>query len=197
MIRLAWAMLMLCGATVASAETAYVTDVMLLGLHAAEDTSDQPFQNLVSGTEIEVLERTRDYTFVQTASGQQGWVKSAFLVTKRPARSRVAEVEAALEIMREELERAQAAQQDAESHTEELGRNIQAREDTSEAVLDTLTRLKSEAESYEAQMDAYRGSLPLAWVVAALIVAIAAGFFAGMWCLDTLIRRRHGGFRVY
>jgi SH3 domain protein len=197
MIRLALTMLMLCGAAAASAETAYVTDVLLLGLHAAEDTSDRPFQNLVSGTELEVLQRARDYALVETADGEQGWVKSAYLVTEEPARSRVAEVEAALEIMRQELERAQAAQQDAESHTEELGRNIQAREDSSEAVLDTLARLKSEAQAYEAQMDAYRGSLPLGWVVAALIVAVAAGFFAGMWCLDTLIRRRHGGFRVY
>ena len=197
MTRLVLASLLICGAATVSAETAYVTDILLLGLHDAEDTSDQPFRNLVSGAELEVLERVRDYALVQTADGDQGWVKSAYLVADKPARLRVSEVEAALEIVREELNRAKDAQQNAQIHTEELGRNIQAREDTSEAVLDTLSRLKSEAEIYEARIEEFRGSLPLSWVVAALVVALAAGFFAGMWCLDALIRRRHGGFRVY
>jgi SH3 domain protein len=179
------------------AETAYVTDILVLGLHEAEDTSDQPFRNLTSGAELEVLERVSDYALVQTTSGEQGWVRAAYLVADKPARLRVSEVEAALEIMRAELTSAQDAQQNAESYTEELGRNIEARETSSEAVLDTLARLRSETESYEARMEAYRGSVPLSWVFAALAVALIAGFFAGVWCLDALIRRRHGGFRVY
>lgn len=197
MTRVILAVILICGALPAFSETAYVTDILLLGLHEAEDTSDQPFRNLTSGAELEVLVRVRDYARVQTADGEQGWVKSAYLVADKPARLRVSEVEAALEIMRAELGSAQEAQQDAESHTEELGRNIQARENSTEAVLDTLERLKREAESYEARMDAYRGSVPLSWVLAALGVALVAGFLAGMWCLDILIRRRHGGFRVY
>lgn len=181
MTRLILVTLLICSAAIASAEIAYVTDILRVGLHEAEDTSDQPFRSLLSGAELEVLERGRDYALVQTADGEQGWVKSAYLVADKPARLRVSKVEATLDIMRDELSRAQ----NVESQTEELGRNIQARENT------------SETDTYEARMDAYRGSLPLSWVVAALVVALAAGFFAGMWCLDTLIRRRHGGFRVY
>jgi len=30
-----------------------------------------------------------------------------------------------------------------------------------------------------------------------LVVSLVAGFLAGLWWLDALIRRRHGGFRVY
>ena len=37
----------------ASAETAYVTDILRLGFHQAEDTSDRPFRTLLSGTELE------------------------------------------------------------------------------------------------------------------------------------------------
>jgi hypothetical protein len=37
----------------------------------------------------------------------------------------------------------------------------------------------------------------LPWVAAALVVALVAGFVAGLWWLDATIRRRHGGFRVY
>jgi SH3 domain protein len=186
-----------CGPVLALAETVYVTDILLLGLHEAEDTTDQPFRTLVSGTELEVLVRVPNYARVQTADGQQGWVKSGYLVADKPAQLRVAEVEATLGAMREELTRAQAAQQATELRADQLKRQFQVREDSSEAALDTLERLKSENESYEARMDAYRGSLPIAWVAAALVVTLVGGFLAGMWWLDFLSRRRHDGFRVY
>ena len=168
MIRLVFLMSLICGVMGVSAETAYVTDILLLGLHEAEDTSGQPFRNLESGAELNVLERVSDYALVQTADGEQGWVKSAYLVADKPARLRLTEVEALLEIMRNEL----IAAQDAESHM-------------------------MEGDSYEALMYKYRGSVPILWVVAALVVVMASGFLAGMWCLDALIRRRHGGFRIY
>jgi hypothetical protein len=41
----------------ALAETAYVTGSLRLGLHRASDTSDRPFENLISGVALEVLER--------------------------------------------------------------------------------------------------------------------------------------------
>jgi len=196
-IRIVLAALVFFSASLATAETAYVTDILQLGLHAAEDTSDRPFRNLQSGTELEVLTRVPNYALVATANGEQGWVKSAYLVTEKPARLRVSEVETALEIMREELETAQMARQEAEQEATRLGLNIQARANSSEAVLDTLERLKTEAEDYEQRLETYRGSIPLAWVVAALVLALIGGFVGGLWALDTIIRRRHGGFRVY
>ncbi len=181
----------------ALAETVYVTDILRLGLHEAEDTSDQPFRTLISGAELEVLARVPNYARVRTLDGEQGWVKSAYLVTEKPAQLRVSEVEVALATVREQLNGAQAAQQAAEQQRERLGQNIQDREDSSEAVLDTLARLQRETEAFEERMEAYRGSVPLSWVAAALVVTLIGGFLAGMWCLDALIRRRHGGFRVY
>ncbi|MGI9259753.1 MAG: TIGR04211 family SH3 domain-containing protein [Gammaproteobacteria bacterium] len=197
MIRIVLAAIVILSASHTAAETAYVTDILQLGLHAAEDTSDRPFRSLQSGTELEVLTRVPNYALVETANGEQGWVKSAYLVDQKPARLRVTEVEAALEIMRDELESAQLARQEAEQEATRLGLNIEARANSSEAVLDTLERLKSETEVYEQRLETYRGSIPLAWVVAALALALVGGFFAGMWALDAMIRRRHGGFRVY
>ena len=179
------------------AQTAYVTDVLTLGLHEAQDTSDAPFRTLISGSELQILTRVPNYSFVETQDGAQGWVRSAFLVEEKPARLRVAEVEAALKIMREELESAQQVQAEAEQETARIRLNMQSGGESLEAVVETIKRLEAETEAYEQRIETYRGSIPRNWVIAALVAALAIGFLAGMWCLDALIRRRHGGFRTY
>jgi SH3 domain protein len=181
----------------AAAQTEYVTDSLRLGLHAASDTSDRPFENLISGTALEVLERTTNYAHVRTPEGREGWVKSAYLVDEKPAALRVAELETELEALRAEAASARHARVTAEGEVDRLGKQVAATSDSTGAIEQTLARLQADNERYEARLDAYRGSLPLPWVGGALVVTLAAGFLAGLWWLDALIRRRHGGFRVY
>jgi SH3 domain protein len=196
-MRTALAMLLLGAATAAAGETAYVTDSLRLALYADRDGSGTPMQNLVSGTSLEVLERTQGYARVRTAAGSEGWVKSAYLVDDKPALLRVAELEGELATLHSEVDRARAARVNAEDELHRLGKEFASSADGKEAIQDTLGRLKQQNETYEARLDSYRGSLPLPWVAAALVVALGAGFVAGLWWLDALIRRRHGGFRVY
>ena len=188
----------LCGsAASAEAETAYVTDSLRLGLHRAEDTSDRPFENLVSGTPLEVIERNSNYARVRTSGGQEGWVKSAYLVDEKPAQLRVAELEAELAGLRGQFDQVRNAHSSAADELNRLGKQVAATTGSADAIQDTLGRLKSENEAYEARLESYRRSLPLPWVAAALVVTLVAGFSAGLWWLDALIRRRHGGFRIY
>jgi hypothetical protein len=77
-----------------SQDTMYVTDILQLGMHHAQDTSDEAFRNIVSGTEVTVLERATDTARVRTADGAEGWVRSFYLIPEQPARARVAELEA-------------------------------------------------------------------------------------------------------
>ena len=85
----------------------------------------------------------------------------------------------------------------AEDELHRLGKQVTSAGNSTEAIQDTLGRLKLENETYETRLDSYRWSLPLPWVAAALVVALGGGFVSGLWWLDALIRRRHGGFRVY
>jgi SH3 domain protein len=181
----------------AAAETAYVTDSLRLGLHAAPDTSGRPFENLISGTAVEVLERNPNYARVQLADGREGWVKATFLVALKPAAARVAELEAEMASLKEAASTATAAQGAAEQHLSRLTADHQARTGSAETIQETVTRLQEENRAHEQRLDAYRYSLPIKWVIPALVVVLVAGFLAGLWWLDALIRRRHGGFRVY
>jgi SH3 domain protein len=193
-----WLALAVCAAAeMAAADTAYVTDSLRLGLHAAPDTSDRAFENLVSGVAVEVLERNPNYARVRLADGREGWVKAMYLVPLKPAAARVAELEAEMLSLKEAATAAKTAQTAAE---QELGRytaELQAKTGSAETIQDTVARLQEENRAHEDRLETYRHALPIKWVIPALVVVLVAGFLAGLWWLDALIRRRHGGFRVY
>jgi SH3 domain protein len=184
-----------CAGT-ALAERLYVTDSLRLGLYHSDDTSDKPFLNLVSGTELDVLERSASLARVRTPAGEEGWVKAAFLVPEKPAQVRVAELEAELAGLRNEAAESHGARA-ADEAPDRVARPTVASKEPNEAMQEAFGRLKRENEAYEARLESYRGSLPMPWVAAALVVTLVGGFAAGLWWLDALIRRRHGGFRVY
>jgi len=181
----------------AFAETAYVTDILRLGLHAAQDTSDQPFRMLVSGAELEVLRRIPNYAEVQTTDGRRGWVKSAYLVSDKPAQLIVAETQAQLDAVRAQLQSSEAARVAAEDELQRILSDADSkigRAVSMEAAVEDLTQRNTELET---RLEAYRGAVPLSWAGAATGVALVAGFLLGLWALDAYIRHRHGGFRVY
>ena len=166
-------------------------------LQTASDRQDETDSANVVADEPAQLEISELESALGNTRGELTRVQAAHLAANELAQVEISELESALGNTREELTRVQAAQQTAELRTESSEQQIQAREDSSAVILETLTRLKREAEVYEERMEAYRGSLPIAWVAAALGLTLVGGFLAGMWWLDFLSRRRHGGFRVY
>ena len=181
----------------AEAETAYVTDSLRLGLHRASDTSDRPFENLVSGVVLEVLERNPNYAHVRLADGREGWVKAMYLETEKPAAARVLELEGEMGALQASAAAAKAAQMEAEHELARLTAQMQATTGSAETIEETMARLQAENSAHEQRLETYRYALPLKWVIPALVVMLVGGFLAGWWWLDASIRRRHGGFRVY
>jgi SH3 domain protein len=182
---------------VAGAEPAYVTDSLRLSLYAAADGSGDAIETLTSGAAVDVLERDSGYARVHTAAGREGWVKTAFLVTTKPARARVAELEAEIADLKNDVAAAHDAQHAAEEQLGKLGSHPSSTTAPTEALQVALDRLRRENRAYEERFETYRSSLPVPWVIVGLVVSLVGGFAAGLWWLDSLIRRRHGGFRIY
>jgi len=195
--RLALTSVLSACAAAASAETLYVTDSLRLALYQSEDTSDKPLSNLVSGTPVQLLERDASLARVRTPAGDEGWVKASFLVPDKPARTRVAELEAELAGVRSENAEYRGSRANADASAEQLARTAAASKDSAESMQQAIGQLQRENAAYVARLESYRGSLPMPWVGAALVVALLGGFAAGLWWLDALVRRRHSGFRVY
>jgi SH3 domain protein len=180
-----------------SAETAYVTDTLQLGLHLAEDTSDRPFRNLDSGQEMEIISRTRYYANVQLPDGTQGYVKAGFLVSSKPAKLIVAETQAEADRLAGELEEARqafAAPAATIDALKQQAADLEARLNQSEAA---ASELGEENASLRNRQSQYKNSMPLQWVVGALGACLVGGFLLGLWWVDRRSRQRHGGIRIY
>lgn len=180
-------------AQTAPAESAYVTDVLRLGLYQAEDATGRPFRTLVSGTQVEILERRTFYARVRTPDGEVGWVKSNFLQDEKPAALRAREYETRISELTGDLQRVQAELDEANGTLSGI------RSETSDVVglTQEAESLRSEKERLEDRLASFRGSLPIKWSLILAGVLAALGFIGGIAFLDYRIRKRHGGFRVY
>ena len=181
----------------AAAETGYVTDRLMLGLHQAEDTSDRPFRSLESGTAFEILSRDRLYARVRLADGTEGYVKAAYVVDEPPAKLIVNQAQAEVERLTRELEEAKAAFAEPAAVIDSLKSQAAALESELEAARTRLGDLEEDNAQYQSRAERYQYSLPYTWVGGAIAVCLIAGFLGGMWWVDHRSRKRHGGIRIY
>ena len=181
----------------AIAETAFVTDQLRLGLHRAEDTSDRSFRTLQSGQEVEILSQTRNYAQVRLPDGIVGYVKVAYLVTEKPAALIVAETQAQVERLQQELEKTKAQFAGPAATIGAFERQAAEQQAALDEGARRIAELEAQNEDYASRQQQYRHTLPVSWVMGATGVCLVAGFFAGLWWLDYRSRKRHGGFRIY
>ena len=182
---------------VAAAETAYVTDNLRLGLHAAEDTSDRAFRFLDSGQPMEVLVRDRNYANVRLPDGTEGWVKSAYLVDEKPAKLIVAETIAERDALAAELDSARQSFAEPAAAIGRLEAEVGGLTSQLGAAQAQVDELQQENASIRGLKEQYRGSVPIKWVGGAIVLCLVIGFIAGLRWVDYRSRKRHGGIRIY
>ena len=181
----------------AAAETGYVTDRLMLGLHQAEDTSDRPFRSLESGTRFEVLSRDRLYARVRLEDGTEGYVKAAYVVYDPPAKLIVNETQAEVERLSAELAEAKAAFAEPAAVIDSLKAETATLKSELAAATARADELAEENARHQSRAERYQYSLPYTWVGGAIAVCLIAGFLAGLWWVDRSSRKRHGGIRIY
>ena len=181
----------------AAAETAYVTDNLRLGLHQAADTSDRAFRTLESGQEVEVLNRDRNYAHVRLPDGVEGNLKAAYLVFDKPAKLIVAETQARVTQLEQELTDLRDAFAVPGATIASLEQQLARAEAELELRTADAQELTAANENYRNRHEQFKYSLPLSWVGIAMIVFLLSGFLAGLWWIDRKSRRRHGGIRVF
>jgi hypothetical protein len=172
----------------AAAATAYVSDELVLGVFAEENSQGQRLATLHSGTSVETLAQNGDFTQVRLADGTTGWVKSTFLTANEPAVVRIKRLE-------EELDRSRAttpalAEAAARSEVERLKLELAAKQ----SELDAARAGRSPPAAAAVSDAAPRWPMIVAAGVAA---GLAAGFCLGYATLARRVRRKFGGLKVY
>jgi hypothetical protein len=174
------------------ADTAYVSDELVLGVYADPNNQGQRLATLHSGTRVDTLVQSGEFTQVRLNDGTTGWVKSAFLTSKEPAVVRLKQLE-------EELDRAHAttpalAEAAARSEVEQLKQELAARQTELDAV-----RVGSAPQS-AAAVPTFLPAARERWVMIASLGALAGlvcGFCLGYATLARRIRQKFGGLKVY
>jgi hypothetical protein len=247
-------LLFACGGAVA-ADTAYVIDKLLVGIHESRDTDSAIVKVVPTGTKLGIIKREGDVANVSEPGGASGWVDAAYLSSEPPAQLRMAE-----------LEKAKAALEEQIKHIEQTSRGAPPVAgapvaDGASAEIDALTKentalkgklsdeklraetLQTEVSSLRAQVKstavppdarlvelersrdeleqdlqdaqqklgeyAARTSLddtgalvPVVLreyaktLILIILVLAGLGFGAGVYVVDLMNRRRHGGFRI-
>ena len=186
---------LLLGGT-AQAETGYVTDMLQLDLYADEGMNNRT-RKLRSGDSFEILARKGRSANVRLPDGTTGWVKSLYVVTQEPARTRLNSLEddnANLNALVETL-RAQVA--DKQARIDELEGDESSTVGQLAAARDELGQLREENEDLQNSLSAYGSSVPLIWLLLGTLIALALGGYGGWYFIDSRSRARHGGYRVY
>ena len=193
-----FACVLLCGvfSLPVRAETGYVTDVLSLGLHRAEDTSDAPFRTLRSGDAFEILERDGYYARVRLPDGTTGYVKANFIVTEKPARAIVDETAAERDRLAAKLSDLEAAFAEPAARMDQLQQQVASLEAERDAAAARAAEVEVANRDLVARQERFRHSLPFAWVAGAALICLVGGVLIGFWWVDRQIRRRHGGVRV-
>jgi SH3 domain protein len=86
------------------AETRYVSDQLIISMREGISPGSPAVAFLVAGTPLEVLEETEDHLFVRIANGQEGWVKSKYILAQRPKSMIIKELEAKVKELESEIQ---------------------------------------------------------------------------------------------
>lgn len=185
---------LLTGISPVMAQTRYVTDILRLELTA--EPGSETVRLLTSGAELEVLESQPYYARVQTADGQTGWVKAAYLVDEKPAQARLQELERQRDALANQVGSLQSNLSEQADALSRAQNGLQAATETSARSEAELVALREQNDVLSLKAKRFQHSVPLSWLLGITLTTLLGGFVAGLAWLDWRHRMRHGGFRI-
>jgi SH3 domain protein len=92
--------------TVTYAETAYIVDKLMVGMHSEKTIESAILKVIPTGTELKILNRDGDFAFVEDPEGDSGWIDNNYLMKEQPTRQLIQEAQVKSDRLEVELENA-------------------------------------------------------------------------------------------
>jgi SH3-like domain-containing protein len=173
--------------------TAYVSDELVLGVYAEENSQGQRLATLHSGAALEALGVSGEFTQVRLPDGVTGWVKTSYLTAKEPAVVRIKQLE-------EDLDRSRAttpalAEAAARNEVLQLQREL---DEVRSAAVDRPPQPGSGGSGSSLTLAPLSTPAVSPWLAACgMAGTLVAGFWLGYATLARRVRSRFGGLKVY
>lgn len=193
-------------------EIKYVTDKLRLSLYKRADPSSGTIKLLVSGDELEVLEKSGPYSKVRTKAGLLGWVKNGFLLPTPTDSFLLVEEQEKNKILAQQIEKYADTKQlvtdyentikqmetDAQQLTTDLEQARQELQDLTDKNTDLNEQLASSQQEGISLRDVKKILLHYWYFVAAFgLFMLLIGFTSGREVVEARIRRKFQGVKVW
>jgi hypothetical protein len=175
------------------AQVVYVTDELRLGLYESELTNGRPFKTLLSGAALTVLERSLMSIRVRTEDGEEGWVKTAYIVEKEPGRRIAERLRGERDRLEEDLSGARGNLDVARERVATLEKELAA----AQLGIEELPALKRRNAELSEELAGYGARVPLPMALLGAALGLGLGGLIGYLSLDRRVRRHFGGIRPY
>jgi len=195
----------------------YVTDRLRLSVYPQANSKSGSLQLLNSGDKLAILQISGNYALVITPNGKQGWVKRGFLVPEPTASLLLEEEKKKNEQLSRDIEKlgnSKLVIDQYEKDMDALTENIQALKIENDQASNTITDLKQAAQEkaeIQAAKDALLDSseaLPIMvlkttaisywqYLVPIAVLFILTGFLIGKLVIESRIRRRFHGIKIW
>jgi len=176
-------------AQVTHADSMYVIEQLVVNVNSSPDASGERIATVKSGDKLEVIERRGEQVHVRLGGDRDGWIRASYLSADEPLRARLAERDAQLTQLKEELGRLQA------QPAPPLPSSPAAPAASEPAAAAADSGSSAPVGMFAPAADAPRRVWP--WALAALGGGLVLGFVSGALVLDRYIRRKFGGLRIY
>jgi SH3 domain protein len=174
------------GAPAAAAEALYVVEQLVVSVSSTPDAGGERIASLKSGDRVELIERSGDAVHVRLANGKDGWLRSSYLSTEQPLRTRLQQSEAEVRDLQAQVSRLEA-QLSGASSVRAAAPLAAAPEEAAAAAPTPLFSAAGEATAPRVWP----------WAVLSAALALVVGFTLGWWMLDRSIRKKYGGLKIY
>jgi hypothetical protein len=158
----------------------------VVSVSSTPDAGGERIASLKSGDRVELIERSGDAVHVRLANGKDGWLRSSYLSTEQPLRTRLQQSEAEVSDLKAQVSRLEA-QLSGASSLRAAAPLAAAPEEAAAAAPAPLFSAAGEAAAPRVWP----------WAVLSAALALVVGFALGWWMLDRSIRKKYGGLKIY
>ena len=191
----------------------WVTDKLRLSLYEEANAQSRVVKYLSSGDLLEITQVSGPYAFVTAPDGTRGWVKRGFLVTTPTSNLLLQEEQRKNKNLAAEIEKlgnSKVINDQYEKDMDKLVDKIDVLEKEKQTAQAAIDDLRQEIEDKEAALKQKKESGTPAWtvlwettkgywefVVPILLVIIAISFFVSKEIVETRIRSRFHGIKIW